>query len=81
MEETIYLFPTNENEVKDILMKLKPKKSPGQKEIHSETLKEIVNQILSLLTYLINKCIEKWSGPENLKTGVINPLFKNGDKL
>lgn len=78
---TMFLYPTNELEVQREIKKLKPKKSPGEDNIRSETLKEISNQILAPLTYLINTCLDTGCFPDILKTGIIRPLHKSGSKL
>lgn len=81
LENTMYLYPTNETEVIKVIRQLKPKKSPGDDGIRSETLKEISSEIVSPVMYLINKCFDTGRFPELLKIGMIKPLHKGGDKL
>lgn len=78
---TLFLTPTSESEIKNLIMDLKIKKSPGLDNIKSETLKEIANEILVPLKYLINKSFETGIFPNVLKIGVIKPIYKSGNKL
>lgn len=80
LEQSIFLFPTNESEVIRIIKSLKNKKSPGGDNLRAETLKEISNEIATPMTFLINKCFETGCFPNILKIGLIKPLFKTGTK-
>lgn len=79
LPNSMCLFPTDENEIKRIIVQLKPKKSPGIDNIRAETLKMIKNEISKPLTYIINKCFEIGYFPQSLKIGLIQPIYKGGD--
>lgn len=81
LENSIYLHPTNETELKEFTNSLKEKKAPGYDNIKAETLKQTFNEISKPLIYLINNSLEQGIFPDVLKVGVIKPLYKNGDKL
>lgn len=79
--ESMFLYPTNIEEVYQVIMKLKSKKSPGHDNIRVETLKNISDEIKSPLTHLINRCFDRGYFPKALKKGVIKPIFKSGNRL
>lgn len=81
LENTMYLYPTNAEEVGSVIKQLKVKKSPGHDFIRAETLKQIGNEIGKPLTFIINKCFATGCFPDVLKVGIIKPLYKGGDKL
>ncbi|KAL3269753.1 hypothetical protein HHI36_008813 [Cryptolaemus montrouzieri] len=43
-------------------------------------MKEIVNQIVSPLSHLVNKKMQSGTVPKLFKVGIIKPLHKGGDK-
>ena len=48
----MFLIPTNRNEVKNCILRLKPNKSPGTENIKSIPLKNIAEQISQTLACL-----------------------------
>lgn len=80
LESTMYLFNTIDYEVEDVIKQLKSNKKPGYDEIYSETLKEIKSEISKPLAFLINLSFNNGYFPEVLKTGVVIPIYKSGDK-
>ena len=81
LPNSIVLNSTSETQIKQIINELKTRKCPGIDNIWSETLKIISNNILSPLTYIINKCLDTGTFPPIFKTAVITPIYKSGDKL
>lgn len=81
LENTMYLYHTNEIEIQSIIKQLKVKKSPGNDDIRAETLKEISSEIAAPLAYLVNTCFDTECFPKSLKIGIIKPLYKSGDKV
>lgn len=81
LENSMYLQPTNEREVLEIIQNLKCKKSPGIDGVRAETLKEIKGEIVKPLTFLINQCLQTGCYPVVLKTSIIKPLHKSGSKV
>lgn len=78
--DTLYLKPTDENEVLRCINLLKNGKSPGYDGIRSEVLKEIANVIKRPLASLINRSFSTALFPDVLKIGVVKPVYKSGDK-
>ena len=77
---SIFLNPTNENEIKKIIANLKPKNG-GVDKINAKTLKSISDHIADTLAHIMNKCIEKSIWPDALKAAEVVPIYKSGKKL
>lgn len=81
LNNSIFLSPTTELEIKNVINNLKNKKSVGLDGINSTTLKNL-SEIVSLpLSNLINSMIEQGICPTAFKHAIIKPLFKTGDPL
>jgi hypothetical protein len=76
----VSLTPTNTNEIRNIIKKLKTKNSSGYDEISMKALKMSTPYIISPLTYIINKTLAMRTFPLRLKYAQIHPIFKEGDK-
>lgn len=81
INNSIFLSPTSESEVKNVINGLKNKKSVGLDGISSITLKNISELISLPLSNLINSMIEQGKCPSAFKCAIIKPLFKTGDPL
>ena len=46
----------------------------------NSVLKDSMNEISPILSKIINKCIQQGYFPQELKSGCITPIHKNGDK-
>lgn len=79
-EHSLFLSPTNEKEILNIISSLKNHKSPGVDNITAETLKEISTEIASPLSFLMNKILETGICPPEFKIAIIKPVFKRGDR-
>ena len=73
---SMYLEPIQETDIINIVNKLKPKTSSGQDEISTKLTKLVINNIISPLTYLINKSLESGIVPQKLKIAKVIPIFK-----
>lgn len=80
-DRSMFLFPTSVNEVRNTIMELKNKKSPGIDGIRAETLKQIVDYITEPITHIINLCFKNGECPSVFKVSVVKPIYKKGDKL
>lgn len=74
------LTGTNEEEVKNVIMNLKCKKSCGIDGISAEVLREGVSFLAAPIVYLTNKILEKGVFPDAFKVAVVTPLLKGGDE-
>ena len=71
--------PTNEAEIKRIIAKSKATK-PGPDNIPMKLIKNNVNTLSPIITYLVNLSLRTGIFPDVHKIGKIVPLFKNKDK-
>ena len=79
LKDSIFLKPTSNTEVSEIILNLNPNKSAGVDNITVKVLKTIVAYISDPLTYIINKSIETSVFPNHCKKAEIIPIFKAGD--
>jgi hypothetical protein len=77
---SLYLAPTDPNELQQIISKLKSKTSCGFDNISSKLLKDISPYLLNPLTILINKSMEEGKMPDDLKLAKVVPIHKSGNK-
>ena len=73
--------PTDEIEVKNIIIKMKLNKSCGPTSIPTKILKLIKLEISKPLAEIINLSFNTGIHPEKLKVAEVKPLFKKGSKL
>lgn len=77
---TMFITPTDEQEVKKFIKELKMGKAPGLDNITPEILNNNIEILATPLTIIINKMLTTGACPKVFKTAVIKPLYKNGDK-
>lgn len=77
---TIFLTPTNDTEVFKIIMNLKNTTSVGYDQITTKIIKKSSKIIAQILSHLINLSLLSGVFPTKLKTSVIRPIYKKGDK-
>ena len=73
--------PTNEEEIYNIISKMKSNKSCGPTSIPTKILKLIQFEICKPLAEIINLSFSTGIHPEKLKIAHVKPLFKKGSKL
>lgn len=76
---SLFLRALTEEDVLDLINKLKNSNSSGVDEISNTLLKTIGVYIVHPLTYIINLSLEQGTYPEKLKISNVIPLFKKGD--
>ena len=76
---SLFLSPTDENQVMNIIKMMNSGKSPGDDGLSSNVMKLIINEIADPLVYIINKSLETGIVPQKLKIAKIIPVFKKGD--
>ena len=76
--QTLFFTPVTEEEVKDIINNLPAKKSSGFDGITNFLLKNVINEIISPLTYIFNSSLPNGIVPEKLKIAKVVPIFKKG---
>ena len=76
-----FLNPTNEIEVKNIILSLNHSKAICPNSIPTKILKLLINDISSQLTQLFNLSFSSGVFPLILKTGKVIPVYKRDSKL
>jgi hypothetical protein len=77
----MFVSPVTENEVENIINKLKGKSSARFDEIPEFLVKRCSNYIKEPLTHIFNISLSLGIFPDLMKKAKIRPLFKKGDKL
>lgn len=80
IEDTLTLWPTTPNEVKNVLLTMKAKQSAGLDGISSKLLKVCCESLTMPLTNIINKSFTQQIFPSKLKESKVYPKHKKGDK-
>lgn len=78
--KSIFLLPVTDDELIEVIFQIKSKHSFGTDGIPSFLLKEILPFIINPLKLLLNLSFQTGKFPEKLKTAIIKPLFKQGDR-
>ena len=79
-DKSIYLFPTNLIEMKDIITRFNHKKG-GIHEIDAQVLKTLKHYISKPLVDIFNTCIENGVWLHALKIAQVIPICKGKEKL
>ena len=77
--KSIFINPTNSEEVSKIIKNLKDK-AGGDDKINAKTIKEIETNISLPLAHIFNISIEKSVWPDALKSAIVIAIHKQGDK-
>ena len=77
---SIYLSPTDKNEIMKLIGKLENKHSSGYDKISNIILKRIQTSIATPLEIIFNKSLEFGIFPQKMKIADIFPLFKNKER-
>jgi hypothetical protein len=75
---SMFLTPTTEEEVADIIKGLGNKKSTGIDDIPEYIIKKCYPKITTALTYIINLSLSTGHFPDQLKIAKVKPLYKKG---
>ena len=78
---SLFVSPTNSNEVSRLISKLKHGKASGPNSIPTVVLKHLNNEISTVLAELFNLSFSTGVFPDILKTSSVLPLFKKDSKL
>lgn len=77
---SIYITPTTEQEILNIAMRMKNKRSAGHDNISTHHLKLILPAIISPLCNIFNRSINEGYFPRQLKLAKIKPIYKKNEK-
>ena len=76
---SLFLHPTNQEEVYKIVNSFKNKKSYGHDEISNYLLKLIIPYIINPLVHICNMSLSSGIFPTNMKIAKVIPIFKKDD--
>ena len=74
---SMFLSPTDRDEIKSLIMNLPAKNSRGCDDISNNLLKKLCSSLLSPLEKIFNKSLNEGVFPELMKLADICPLFKS----
>ena len=77
---TMFVELTNVQEVREIISELKQNAAPGHDAITVRDIMSLRDDLIPILTKLINNCLELGIFPEELKIGKITPIYKSGSR-
>lgn len=77
---SMYMIPCDALGVRKVIIGIDSNRAHGIDNIGVKTLKECAEHLVKPTTFVINACLEKGIFPDCLKTDVIIPLHKSGDK-
>lgn len=75
----MFLVPTIPPDIHKIIIALKNTNSSGYDDIVTNVIKNVAFEISSVLSYIINLCIDNGKFPEDLKLAIIKPIHKKDD--
>ena len=75
--KSIFLEPTDENEIRKIAFDLPNKSSSGHDRVSNVLLKEIIAQITEPLCMIFNQSLQTGEFPNDMKLAEVVPLYKN----
>ena len=77
--KTMFMNPTDPEEVQKIIQNLKPKKSTGHDEISTQLLKSLTNVITIPSSIIMNKSLSEGVVPQDMKIAKVVPIYKSKD--
>lgn len=80
IENSIFIECSNEEEILNILKNLNARKSAGVDGIRACDIKNNAKRLAPVITTLINTSLSEALIPKLLKTSLIRPIYKSGDK-
>lgn len=76
---SMFIEPTTENEIYNIIHGLKSKMSSGYDEFPTLLIKRCICELCKPLTYMVNNSLLHGVFPDPLKRAVVSPIFKKGN--
>jgi len=77
---SLFIESVSEREIMNIVLSFKTKKTTDESDIDMVLVKDIIDCIVSPLTYICNQSFSTGIFPSKMKTAKVIPIFKNGDK-
>ena len=80
-DKTMFLTPTNEHEISNLISNLKGKNTSGHDNISNCVIKDLKSCLLVPLTIIFNKSLTEGSFPSIMKAADVVPLHNSKSKL
>jgi len=77
---SIYVAPTDQNEIRKIIDSLHPKKSLGHNQLSSRFIKKINDAIVNLISLIVNRSLSEGIALSAMKMAKVIPIYKSKDK-
>ena len=74
--KSIFLSPTDPDEIRRIIMQIKPKSSSGPDSISSKLIKTLSTSLCLPICIVVNKSIASGTVPRNMKLAKVIPIYK-----
>ena len=78
-DQSIFLNPTTETEIIELITDLIPKNSSGYDDLSNKVLKKLLPALVAPLTIIFNKSLTEGIFPEAMKKADVVPLYKAKD--
>ncbi len=78
--QSMFLAPTDQNEILGILNGLKAKNSTGHDNLSSKLFKSLGQSVTRPISMIVNKSMESGVVPDNMKKAKVIPLYKAKSK-
>lgn len=79
-QNSMFLKPTSENEIYEVVHKFKNKFSDDFNNINMNVVKKVIHCILKPLTYICNLSFQTGTFPDEMKIARVFPIYKSGKK-
>ena len=80
LPHSLFLEPTTNTEITNIINTLKPKTSSGYDGINPKLLKKCTGSVAAPIAFITNLSLETGIFPSNMKLAKVVPIFKHSDK-
>ncbi len=80
INRSIFIHPTDEEEINKIIIKMKPKASTGHDKLSSKLIKQLKDELKYPICLLINKSIDSGTFPDQYKLAEVIPIHKSKEK-
>lgn len=78
LPSSIFLQPTNDTEVRDLIGKINNNAAAGVDGFLSNAIRCVAREISEVLAYIINLCLSTGVFPDDLKVARVTPIYKGG---
>lgn len=80
IKDSMFLSPTDSNEVKSIFLNLKNSKCVDNDGVQVRPVKYVIDVLTPYITHIYNRCLVSGVFPNRLKVAKVLMIFKGGDK-